>query len=94
MSILSRYSVAPWAWYDVGTSVDAILPPDPVIDLGFEPQEAPDYNAIYVTGTTQGIVGHIKRPGTAGNVVAPLITEALWGDINAWPACPGRRCRQ
>lgn len=42
-----------------------------------EPDPRPAYNAVYVSGMAQGVLGHVKRTGTAGDLLAPQITDAL-----------------
>ncbi|WP_341674941.1 hypothetical protein [Niveibacterium sp. SC-1] len=75
LSVLHRYPVAPWEWGD--ETPDIILPADPVSVEGIEVVDKALYNAIYVSGESAGVLAHIKRSGTAGDLVAPMVTDAL-----------------
>lgn len=38
----------------------------------------PDYNAVYISGTSaSGILGLVKKTGTAGDLLAPMVSDAL-----------------
>jgi hypothetical protein len=76
LRILPRYPSAPWLWGSV--TPDIVLPPDVVEVEGTEWIDRPDYNLVYVLGTTaEGILGEVTRTGSAGDVEAPMVTEAL-----------------
>ncbi|MHA6846391.1 hypothetical protein [Ralstonia syzygii] len=71
----SRYPVLPWNW---ATEVpDRTLPIDVVKTLNLRWQENPTFNAVYVSGERQGVTGHVVRAGTAGDLVAPTVVDAL-----------------
>jgi hypothetical protein len=68
-------SGGPWNW---GTgNADIELAPDAVITSAIERRDGPDINAVYVSGTTQGVLALVKRAGTAGDKLASLQTDAL-----------------
>ena len=70
-----RYPLPPWQW--AAAAVDKILPPDVVKTLNLDWQEKPVFNAVYVAGERAGIVGHVKRTGTAGDLMAPTVVDGL-----------------
>lgn len=75
LRVLHRYPAAPWDW--ATTTPDYELPAAVVTREGIEWQRRPDYNRVFVSGTTAGVLGQITRAGTAGDIVAPMITEPL-----------------
>lgn len=65
----------PWNW---GAGVaDVELAPDAIITSAIERRDGADINAIYVSGTTQGVLARILRTGSAGDKLAALQTDAL-----------------
>jgi hypothetical protein len=72
---------APWGW--MSGPADVELAPDAIITDGTERRDGPDINAIYVSGTTQGVLGLVKRTGTAGDKLAAMVTDALITDVIA-----------
>lgn len=70
-----RYPTAPWEWNDV--DADIVLPSDVVVQEGLQWLEKPSYNRVYVSGQGQGVVGRVTRAGTAGDLVAPMVTDQL-----------------
>lgn len=75
LRMIPRYPVKPWDW--AGATPDIIIPADVVQTEGIEWFEKPDYNVVYVSGTTAGVVGQVKITGTAGDKPAPMYTNAL-----------------
>lgn len=65
----------PWNW-GIGAA-DIELAPDAIITAGIERKDGPDINAVYASGTSQGVLALIKRGGTAGDKLGPLQTDAL-----------------
>ena len=65
----------PWNWG--AGSADVELAPDAIITSAIERKDGPDINAIYASGTTQGVLALVKRAGTAGDKLAVLQTDAL-----------------
>lgn len=68
-------SGAPWDWSagapDVALAVDAL------ITESLERRDGADINAVYVSGTTQGVLAQVKRTGSAGDKLAALVTDPL-----------------
>jgi hypothetical protein len=65
----------PWNWSSAG--VDIELAGDAVITSSKEDRDGPDVDAVYVTGTNQGVVALVKRAGTAGAKLASMQADAL-----------------
>ncbi|MFC4158293.1 hypothetical protein [Chitinimonas lacunae] len=86
LRLAPRYPVAPWEW---GAAVpDIILPPGPVTVQQWNDQDMPDYNAVYIAGDrTGGVVGRVVRQGSAGDKLAPQVTDTLITDVAAARAC-------
>ena len=72
---------APWGWMTGAADVE--LAPDAIITDGTERRDGPDINAVYVSGTTQGVLGLVKRTGTAGDNLAAMVTDPLITDVIA-----------
>lgn len=65
----------PWNW--VTGTADIELAPDAIITDAIERRDGPDINAVYTSGTAQGVLALIKRTGTAGDKLAAMQTDAL-----------------
>lgn len=76
LSVLRKYPVAPWDWATL-VDPDYELPSAPVSREGIEWQDRPLYNRVFVSGVQSGILGQVTRAGTAGDLVAPMVTDAL-----------------
>lgn len=70
-----RYPVLPWAWAGAAPTVQ--MPAAIIATDSLEPEPRPAYNAVYVSGMTQGVLGQVRRSGTAGDLLAPQVTDAL-----------------
>lgn len=81
LHVLPRYPALPWAWSEETPDVE--LPLDVLVEESLETVERPAYNAVYVAGVSQGVIGYVKRAGTAGDVVAPLVTDPLTTHVDA-----------
>lgn len=68
-------SGAPWAWNTGVADVELAL--DAIITEAIERRDGADINAVYVSGTTQGVLGLVKRTGSAGDKLAQMITDPL-----------------
>ncbi len=76
LRVRARYPVAPWDW--AGATPDLELPSESISKEGISWADMPQYNAVYVSGTTTGgVLGYVKRTGTAGDLLAPMISDAL-----------------
>lgn len=75
LRILPRYPAAPWAWGTLAPTFE--LPADVVSVEGTDWQQKPAYNRVYVAGTSAGVLGNVVRTGTAGEVLAPMVTHPL-----------------
>lgn len=69
------YPEKPWEW-DMATP-DFVLPSAVVTREGLTWQEKPSYNRVFVSGVEQGVLGRVTRQGTAGDILAPMVTDPL-----------------
>jgi len=70
-----RYPVAPWEWNTL--TPDFVLPVDAVARESLRWLEKPAYNRVFVSGQDVGVLGQVTRAGTAGDVLAPMVVDAL-----------------
>lgn len=75
LRILPRYPAAPWDWAAI--TPDFELPAAVVAVEGIDWARKADYNRVFVSGMSNGVLGQITRAGTAGDSVAPMVTDAL-----------------
>ena len=75
LSVLSRYPAKPWEWGAV--TPDYELPSAVTTQEGIEWIEKPRYNRVFVSGQQTGVLGQVTRAGTAGDLLAPMVTDAL-----------------
>lgn len=66
---------APWQWMD--GSADVELAPDALITESIERNDGADINGVYVSGTTQGVLGLVKITGSAGDRLGQIVTDPL-----------------
>jgi hypothetical protein len=75
LAVMPRYPVVPWEW--AGETPDIEIPPSVAVTEGIAWEDKPAYNAVYVSGAAGGVLGHVKRTGTAGDLVAQMVTDDL-----------------
>jgi hypothetical protein len=75
ITVKPRYPVAPWQC--AATTAGIIIPSSMVERLDGEWDERPFYNAAFVSGEGGGISAKILREGSAGDIVAPMVTDKL-----------------
>lgn len=73
--VLPRYPATPWNWGSI--TPDIVLPVNTVSRESISWKEKPAYNRVYVSGEGQGILGQVTRGGTAGDMLAPMVTDSL-----------------
>lgn len=81
ISVLPRYPVAPWDWGSV--TPDLEIPSSVMTREGIDWVELPRYNRVFVSGTTAGVLGRVTRTGTAGDVLAQMVTDPLITHVDA-----------
>lgn len=75
LCVLPRYPAAPWTW---GSLTPDIELPEAACEVeGVEWVDKPDYNTVFISGQSGGILGHVTRQGTAGDKPAPMISDPL-----------------
>jgi hypothetical protein len=70
-----RYPIVPWDW--PLQTPDFSLPSAVTLRESVEWLERPAYNAVYVSGEGAGVLARVRRAGTAGDFVAPMVTDQL-----------------
>lgn len=81
LRVLHRYPSAPWDW---GTlTPDFILPASIVQNEGIAWTRKPAYNRVFVSGQAFGHRSEVTRTGTAGDLSAPSVVDALLTDTPA-----------
>jgi hypothetical protein len=80
-AVRPRYPLAPWHWDTVSPAL--ILPEAAVARESVTWKERPAYNRVHVSGQSQGVLAQVTRAGTAGDVLAPMVTDALVTDAVA-----------
>ena len=83
LSFLPRYPLMPWEWSAVDTVPDVAISSAAITTDDMDIREEPAWEAVYVCGTTQGVIGHVRRAGTAGAVLAEDVTDALITHVDA-----------
>lgn len=73
-----RYPVAPWNWHTL--SADYSLPSDVTARESISWVDKADYDAVYVSGVTTGVTALVRKQGTAGGVIAPMVVDPLITD--------------
>jgi len=77
--ILQRYPLVVWSLDQLVPDYE--LPSSVASSESIRWEESPIYNRVHISGTQGGILGQITRSGTAGDVVASMITDDLMTDI-------------
>lgn len=77
LQFLPRYPVLPWEWMAPSTVPDVQMPSAAIRTDSLDPREEPAWDAVYVCGTTNGILRRVRRTGYAGTLLAPQVTDAL-----------------
>lgn len=82
INVEPRYKVLPW---DFSTATpDVSIPFDAVTEYTEQPESPSDINGVYVHGEEGGgQLGFCRLNGTAGDILAPTVTNALMTDPTA-----------
>lgn len=75
LSVLPLYPVAPWDWF--GLVPDFSIPSAATTREAVQWLQKPAYNSVYLSGEGDGILAHVTRSGTAGDLLAPMQVDAL-----------------
>jgi hypothetical protein len=76
LRVRHRYPVVPWDWW-IEVTPDFVLPVDTVARESLRWIDKPAYNRMFVAGQEAGVLGQVTRTGTAGDVLAPMVVDAL-----------------
>ncbi len=77
IKVLPRYPSAPWEWDSDSVVPDFQLPDDVTSRESLRWLEKPAYNRVFVSGQEVGVLGQVTRSGTAGDILAPMVVDAL-----------------
>lgn len=81
LTVLPRYREAMWLW---GSAVpDRIIAGEIIAEWGSEWSPQPQWNFVYVSGTTAGVGVQVRRAGTAGDEPAPDVMEDWMTGVDA-----------
>ena len=75
LHVRPRYPLLPWEW--AAATPDLIIPADVASTEAVSWSESPAYNRVFVAGQEHGRMGQVSRAGTAGDVIAPMVTDPL-----------------
>ena len=75
LHVRPRYPLLPWEWS--AATPDLIIPAAVASTEAIAWSESPSYNRVFVAGQEQGRTGQITRAGTAGDILAPMVTDPL-----------------
>lgn len=82
LRVLPRYPAAPWHWSTLSPDIE--LPGAVARREGIEWASKPVYNRVYVAGAAAGgKLVRVTRAGTAGDLAADTVTEALATHVDA-----------
>ena len=70
-----RYYKYPWEWPLATPDIE--LPSSVVETESVQWEEYPQYDGVYVSGVSQGVLAHVRRSGTLGGTLAPMFTDSL-----------------
>jgi len=79
--VLPRYPAMPHQWGDL--TPDFEIPSAVMTREGIERTELAMYDRVFVSGTTAGVLGQVTRAGTSGELIAPMVTDALITHVDA-----------
>lgn len=79
--IQPRYPVLPWEWS--GATPDVEIASAVITNEGYERADKPSYNGVYISGENQGVIAFVKRTGSDGALMVPMITDMLNTDLVA-----------
>ena len=79
--VLPRYPAMPNQWADLTPDFD--IPSAVMTREGIERNDLPVYDRVFVSGTTAGVLGQVTRAGTSGELIKPMVTDALITHVDA-----------
>jgi hypothetical protein len=81
LTVMPRFPVLPNEWPASIPGVEIGF--DAVVDESYERIDQADYNGVYLSGQQQGVLGFVRRAGTNGAKLHPLVTDLLLTDAPA-----------
>jgi len=80
---LPRYPAMPWEWPLEETPADVSMPSAAILTDSLARGDEPQWDAVYVMGTTQGVMARVRRSGSAGALLAPMVADELITHVDA-----------
>ena len=71
-----RYPVSPWDWL-TDVTPDFELPSAVTSREGIEWADKARYDRVWIAGAAGGVLGRVTRAGTAGELLAPMVSDPL-----------------
>lgn len=75
LSVKPLYPAVPWEWSSQVPDIE--LPASVVSKEGVSLGNRPAYNGVYVSGSGEGVMALVKKAGTAGELLAPMVVDPL-----------------
>jgi hypothetical protein len=75
INVLPKYPLLPRDWNTI--TPDYQLPTSVVVTEGIEWRNVAPYNRVFVSGISTGVLAQATIDGTAGDLAAPMVTDAL-----------------
>lgn len=72
----------PWNWGGA-FAADVELSTDALVTTQITRTDGPNIDGVYVSGTTSGVLAHVKRTGTLGELLAPIVVDPLVTAVEA-----------
>lgn len=81
LRVLPRYPVSPWEW--LAAEPDVVVTDNLLRALSLQWAERPEWNGVYVSGQTQGVLVRVTRAGSAGDLMASMVVDPLCTAVEA-----------
>ena len=81
ISVAPRYRELPHEWPYVAPDVEIHI--DAALTESYARADRPPYNGVYLSGHQQGASSFVSLAGTAGDLLAPMVTDFLLTDLDA-----------
>jgi hypothetical protein len=83
LTMQPRYPVLPWNFHASGINADLVIPDSAIASIGVESRTQSPINGVYVHGEKDGVLAFCRLTGTAGDVLAPTVSNSLITDVVA-----------
>lgn len=76
-----RYPAAPWNWEAQAPAIE--LPKDVLFQRSSQKTPGTGVNGVWVHGDVGGVLAHVRRNGSAGEILAPNVVDGLITHVDA-----------